>query len=178
MKRCGKCGQLKERDLFSNETRKPDGKQVWCKECSGQWRKDNRERLNARARERMKTDPDYQEERKLTHRAWGRKHAEHKREYEKRQRGKHPEGYKARRSRYALENPEKIKLLARTRQKVYYYLKKGKITKPDKCQWCGAIGGKLEAAHKDYNQPLEVVWLCRHCHRKWDYWEPKTKGVV
>jgi hypothetical protein len=28
---------------------------------------------------------------------------------------------------------------------------------------CGAT--KTEAHHTDYSRPLDVVWLCKHCHR-------------
>lgn len=31
------------------------------------------------------------------------------------------------------------------------------------CAICGAI--KTECHHKDYDKPLDVTWLCKHCHR-------------
>ena len=34
---------------------------------------------------------------------------------------------------------------------------------PQPCAICGAI--KTECHHKDYSKPLDVVWLCKHCHR-------------
>jgi len=33
------------------------------------------------------------------------------------------------------------------------------------CEFCGAPNG--EAHHDNYDNPLEVRWLCRKCHRKW-----------
>ena len=53
--------------------------------------------------------------------------------------------------------PEKI----RAREMVHYAVKTGKLIKPDKCK-CGKT--PVYAHHKDYNQPLKVVWLCKKCH--------------
>ena len=46
--------------------------------------------------------------------------------------------------------------------KVYYALKTGKLTKTP-CSHCG--NKKVEAHHEDYSKPLDVIWLCRSCHR-------------
>jgi ribosomal protein S27AE len=52
------------------------------------------------------------------------------------------------------------------RDKVYYAVKTGKLTKPAHCTKCGAAasGRKLQAHHADYSKPLEVEWLCIPCH--------------
>lgn len=39
------------------------------------------------------------------------------------------------------------------------------ITKPSFCLICWEKG-KIHAHHQDYNQVLDVDWLCSHCHRK------------
>jgi hypothetical protein len=66
--------------------------------------------------------------------------------------------YSATRSAYAL---------------VQHHLKTGKLIRPDACEGCG-IACKPDAAHADYSKPLEVRWLCRSCHTRWDKAEPKT----
>jgi len=41
---------------------------------------------------------------------------------------------------------------------------RGKLT-PKPCNQCGA-DKRVDAHHDDYTKPLDVVWLCRKCHRK------------
>jgi len=54
-------------------------------------------------------------------------------------------------------NPEK----ARARMLLNSAVKSGKILKCN-CKVCGSV--KSEAHHPDYNNPLDVVWLCRIHH--------------
>jgi ribosomal protein S27AE len=49
-------------------------------------------------------------------------------------------------------------------QKVYYAIKKGKLTRKP-CEVCGVE--EADAHHDDYAKPLEVRWLCRSHHTKW-----------
>lgn len=52
-------------------------------------------------------------------------------------------------------------------------LKRGAIIRKDKCETCGDSGtfkdgrSKIQAHHCDYNKPLDVIWLCQHCHHEW-----------
>ena len=48
----------------------------------------------------------------------------------------------------------------------------GRLTRPSGCEQCGQVR-KIEAAHHDYDKPLEVRWLCVPCHRRWDKANPK-----
>ena len=41
----------------------------------------------------------------------------------------------------------------------------GNIIKSSRCAYCESTE-KLEAHHDDYSKPLNVVWLCKECHRK------------
>lgn len=58
-----------------------------------------------------------------------------------------------------------------------YHVKKGHIIRPASCEECGKTGQRIEASHDDYSYPLEVRWLCRSCHRKWDKKHPKNVTV-
>ena len=40
---------------------------------------------------------------------------------------------------------------------------KGEIKKPEYCQLCSQKG-KMVGHHKDYEQPLELLWVCPKCH--------------
>ena len=51
-------------------------------------------------------------------------------------------------------------------------LKLGHLARPNACTECGHTG-RIEAAHYDYGSPLEVRWLCRSCHSRWDWAQPK-----
>lgn len=49
------------------------------------------------------------------------------------------------------------------RNMLNYYLRVGKIKKPNKCELCKRAGF-VEAHHPDYRHPLDVVWVCEKCH--------------
>jgi hypothetical protein len=70
---------------------------------------------------------------------------------------KHAESSK----RYKLANKEK-KL---AHWSVGYALDAGTLIKPLNCTDCGC-SETLDAHHPDYSKPLEVVWLCRRCHKR------------
>ncbi len=40
----------------------------------------------------------------------------------------------------------------------------GKIVRPKRCSACN-IKSRIHGHHRDYNQPLLIVWLCSKCHR-------------
>ncbi len=42
-------------------------------------------------------------------------------------------------------------------------VERGKIKRPSKCSQCSKKC-KPDGHHRDYNKPLEVIWLCRQCH--------------
>lgn len=50
------------------------------------------------------------------------------------------------------------------RHKVRRALKSGRLVKKN-CEHCSS-DLRVEAHHVDYSQPLQVVWLCRFCHKK------------
>ncbi len=53
------------------------------------------------------------------------------------------------------------------------YLRRGKITK----QPCGVCGAKrhIEMHHEDYDQPLDIIWLCRKHHKEFHTLKKRQK---
>lgn len=49
--------------------------------------------------------------------------------------------------------------------KVEYAIKKGEIERPDTCLLCGD-DYHISGHHEDYNDPLNVIWLCDTCHKR------------
>lgn len=53
-------------------------------------------------------------------------------------------------------------------------IRSGRLIRPSICESCGQTGGKIDAAHWNYREPLAVRWLCKSCHSRWDRAVPKT----
>lgn len=75
--------------------------------------------------------------------------------------------------RYYDKNPLKMKTRAKTR----YLVKTGKLTKLP-CKICGDVN--VQAHHDDYNNPLQVTWLCKthHAEHHRKYKELEVKQVI
>ena len=56
----------------------------------------------------------------------------------------------------------KLRMRHEARWQVHHAIQSGKL-KRRPCMKCGA--NKSEAHHPDYYKPLDVIWLCRSCHR-------------
>jgi hypothetical protein len=52
----------------------------------------------------------------------------------------------------------------RAQQLVYLNIKKGRLIKPKICSDCGHKNKYIHAHHPNYNQPLDIIWLCWECH--------------
>jgi hypothetical protein len=52
----------------------------------------------------------------------------------------------------------------------------GKLVRPETCQKCGA-GCVPDGHHKDYARPLDVLWLCRACHKAEHVLDSLTGGT-
>lgn len=65
---------------------------------------------------------------------------------------------------------EDRKVIRRINSKAYSKLstalKNGIVVRPSSCSACGS-GPSVDAHHTDYNKPLDIIWLCRKCHRGW-----------
>lgn len=172
MKTCKKCNETKSRDEYYKQTAKPDGKHPWCKECCKAHQKKNMGRRLELESIQWHTDPEYRKRRRELQRNWTAKNIEYKRTKERENRLNNPEPYKKRSDAYRLKNIDKIKIVTKAGYEVRKAVESGKLIKSNVCEFCNEEG-YTEGAHHDYDKPLDIKWLCRSCHSKWDYHEPK-----
>lgn len=82
------------------------------------------------------------------------------REYDAKRREYSKRGAVAAQRRYRKRHPER----ARAHWRVQKAVARGTLVRSSTCQHCN-VQCKPHGHHKDYSKPLEVVWLCRECHR-------------
>ncbi len=75
--------------------------------------------------------------------------------------------YRARRTQIEIASRKRNADRNAARRAVHEALRKGKLTRPDFCQWC-TEPCRPEASHDDYSKPLLVTFLCIPCHRRKD----------
>jgi len=56
-------------------------------------------------------------------------------------------------------------------------IRRGYLIRPDNCSQCG-LKCTPDGHHADYHRPLDVVWLCRSCHKKLHANDTSTKSVT
>ena len=64
----------------------------------------------------------------------------------------------------------------RARSQARLAVKKGILSKPDRCARCGKLATPdsiLHKHHPNYRYPLDVVWLCSRCHGMADHRQSK-----
>jgi hypothetical protein len=141
MKKCIKCGEEKNNDSFYKWYKKTGttGHRNDCIKCvllvNNRYRKEKKDLLKSKRRIRTGAKP--------------KKYCT-----DPIQKKRNEDMYRS-----ARKYPEKT--LARSF--LSYYVKKGKIVKPDSCEICFEKT-KVEGHHQDYSKPLEVKWLCKRCH--------------
>lgn len=133
MKTCFKCSQSKPRSEFYAHPRMSDGLLGKCKDCT-------------RADSIANAHRDIEKTREKDRERYQRVPAPTRILWQKAQRERSPEKYKARRD-------------------VSNALRSGRIARPENCEDCGK-STTTEAHHEDYSKPLDVTWLCFVCHRK------------
>lgn len=48
--------------------------------------------------------------------------------------------------------------------RVFAEIRSGRLVRPNMCSRCFKVGVKIEGHHHDYDQPLQVTWVCKQCH--------------
>jgi hypothetical protein len=73
------------------------------------------------------------------------------------------------------QQTEQYKKIVRVTGVLQRALNKGEISRPNSCEHCYKEC-KPEAAREDYDRPLEIVWLCRSCRRKFN--QKKNENTI
>lgn len=158
MNTCIRCGDTKPDDSF--KTTKAGNLRSWCIDCTraykAAWKKSER---GKESEAKYRSSPQA----KARARKWREENRERvreiNREASKAHYGRNRERLQKKQSDDRKRYPEKHK----ARQMVSLAVFFGMITKPGTCENCGTRK-RLEAHHRDYWKPLDVVWLCTPCH--------------
>ena len=59
-------------------------------------------------------------------------------------------------------NQDKVKIGLQVRGAI----KRGLLERPLTCEICGRTNCRINAHHKDYDLPFDVMWICSSCHKK------------
>ena len=55
-------------------------------------------------------------------------------------------------------------------------IRDGVLVRPERCE--NGCDARPEAAHIDYTRPLDVLWLCRPCHARFDRGKGRRTGTL
>lgn len=97
--------------------------------------------------------------RRAINKKWREDNREHKKNQDKDYRIKNPEKFRQYVARWRLKSPEKVEAHAEVKKAI-----QDGILKPQSCLLCGS-NTKIEGHHPCYSKPLEVIWVCRSCHK-------------
>jgi hypothetical protein len=143
LRKCRTCGEAKPLDEFYRHPSSASRRQSSCKACQ------------------KRRAAEWQQAHKGRHRdsvaLWKSTHREQVRRYES-----------AGRARRDKADQALVRTVVRVASTVRRAIKSGVLVPPDYCSSCADTDLKLDAVHEDYSRPLEVTWLCRRCHYRWN----------
>lgn len=178
MKECKKCNETKVITEFYKKKAAKDGHDGQCKSCVNMrnktWQKKNPEAANAvkKAYKERNRDSYLAQQREYAMDRYRKNiHAnlkENETDHVKKSKRKYYEKNRVKINarllkRYHSSQEVKDKMVAH--RKVAWAVKTGKLVSPKQCENC-LEERKLDAHHDDYSKPLEVIWICRKCHRR------------
>ena len=162
MKECTKCGVEKPLDDFHSRIDSKDGRRNECKVCKREqnqkWKEDNPDKIKEGSRNyRQSHRTELIEKAGLYQRTPAGR--ESHRKSSKKGRAEHPEKGAEYQRGYINKYPERYK----AHYLVHNAIRDGKLERSIFCEECG-LPADTQGHHEDYNQPLNVDWLCRKCH--------------
>lgn len=152
-KACRKCGQVKPLPEFVCDRRSSDGRAARCKAC-----------------------------RLADKRAWTVANPEARKRHNRAYYSRHREQINAQRGRWSREISPQARERKRVRDRewkranrektrahvaVAQAIQRHELIRPVFCAECRKTcrHSEIQAHHKDYSKPLDVIWLCGSCHR-------------
>lgn len=163
---CRKCRRWKPRTEFHKHSRTKDGLQSYCRACIAsygkRWLQDNKEHRKATQKRWYSNN---KETALIYSKAWRKANRERLAILRQRWCKRNPERCRKARqtsyARYSARHPERL----RTRRIATKAIRTGRLV-PQPCEWPGCTLTKgTQAHHKDYNKPVEVIWLCLNHHQ-------------
>lgn len=162
---CTRCGETKPITEFHRNKASATGHVSRCKSCIAHLNHlhhiKNADRIRAR---RMAT---YAANREVFAQRWAKWYTANQ--------SRRSKSETARAAQWVKDHPEAATIIRRSISAVQQALRTGRLIRPAACEQCGRIC-KPQGAHHDYSLPLDVRWLCRSCHSRWDMAEPKIMG--
>lgn len=163
--RCSRCREVKPLSDFYRYAKGPGGHAPHCKACDAirarVYSAANREKIKARQAAYYAANRERFAER------WARWYAENQ--------ASRSESETERSAQWQRDHREAYRIISRASSAVRQAIKRGNLIRPTACEECGKTC-KPQGAHHDYSRPLDVRWLCRSCHSRWDIAEPKIMG--
>lgn len=163
MKKCRKCGIEKMLSEFPKHKSLKDGHRAQCIACyrvkRDAWEKDNHEKkLQLRTEYRERNREKIRLSDQTMYASNPEKHRQRMRKSVDKYLGSKG---KETRKKHREENPE----LYEAWKQYQSAIKKGILIRPESCQICGKNCSRIEGHHSDYSKPLDVIWVCKTCHR-------------
>jgi len=145
-------------EFFPPNKRHRDGFTSYCRKCNRAqtraWTAANFERHKKTSKDWAKKNPE-----KIVA-ASIRYHIAHP-EVQQQWRAAHPQCIPAAVAKWKARHPEAVKAHDIAKCAV----RSGRLMRPTNCEHCGKPSRKLHKHHKDYTRPLDVIFVCPHCHK-------------
>jgi hypothetical protein len=173
-KRCPKCGEVKPVSEFHKAVNKVDGYSTFCKKCNKSSSVQYRNKVADREFEDiqpMGKKTCYKCKRRLLVKEFNFSRSSYDglsslcrecgKEYKKQYYEENYGEYYNRQAEYRQKYPERKNAYNAIHEATY----KGRMIRPDTCSKCGK-SGNIVAHYNDYNNPLDICWLCLSCDRQ------------
>jgi len=161
---CAGCLNWLPREAFNKHARSANGLRPYCRACQSAQDKAYYENHRASKIEYNRAyraaHPERRERNNKYCRDWRAVNSEAVSAYQRAWRAANPKMSKDLVRAWCDANPEKV----RARYLVKDAVRRGDLVRPGMCSKCNKPK-PVDGHHPDYERPLDVIWLCRSCHK-------------